>query len=115
MTESLQELGARLRKAWYAWRYVPGPDTTALSVAIGSLLSRLDAQPEVGDGSRWISVEDQLPKGGQLCLLVCNKTVGFGYKRSGDFTGSKAAPWIMNGHSQKSITHWAALPAPPSA
>jgi hypothetical protein len=48
MTESMQELGARLRQAWEDWTYEQRDDVVTnrgLSRAVEALLSRLDAQP----------------------------------------------------------------------
>ena len=64
--------------------------------------------------SKWISVNDKLPNGGDLCLILLevggNIEKGI-YKDDGDWLGN----WFsMRGKNQHyKVTHWMPLPEPP--
>lgn len=59
---------------------------------------------------RWISVNQRLPKEGQVVLAQ-----GLRSCTTGQFQGITTAPryWWWKGHTIKEVTHWRPLPEPP--
>ena len=125
---TMQKLGARLRKAWEAHHqcacFCDGCDSCAqICVLLPSLLDRLDAQPEDGDGPRWISVETRLPGKSDeylvvepdMVVTVADFRIPLEHVRQSQWFTVRSFGVDCEERELHQVTHWAALLAPPSA
>jgi hypothetical protein len=106
MAENWKHLYEQMKKmvAMYQDEIVPG---------LRQQVEELEAKIATGNnvGSKWISVNDRLPKKGEI-VLACGKR----HATSGMFQGaSRNNPkwWHWKGNTLKEVTHWMPLPEPP--
>jgi len=76
------------------------------------VLDTIDLAPtiEAEPARKWISVEDRLPKKGEVVLAFGTRSAS-----TGQFQGVGARPWFWywNGNAIRRVAHWMPLPEPP--
>lgn len=70
----------------------------------------LEIVDDMPSAQEWISVDERLPKKGQVVLAYGTRS-----STTGQFQGIGARPWfwMWKGNTIKRVTHWRPLPEPP--